>query len=214
MKEVSTSSLVLSLIMILLLGLKREGREPCRVVLLVLHVWVSLGMIVAAVLLATIIIMTILRLTHNILSVLDLLDGLRLVNLDDLAINLDPHSHYLGSSWLRLLSLSLLLRVLAAPALAPPLLVSLTSCLAPLLPLLLLELHAGLLDPHIVVYGELVELVHLCLMLLASGLQLFLLLLKLPLSVLDRLPLGIRGSQLSFVPINKALTKQHLFINN
>ena len=64
------------------------------------------------------------------------------------------------------------------------------------------------------VYGELVELVHLCLMLLASGLQLFLLLLKLPLSVLDRLPLGIRGSQLSFVPINKALTKQHLVINN
>ena len=78
------SSLVLSLITIHLLWVKREGRGPSTVALLVLHVWVSLGTIVA-VLIVILTPMTVLRLTHNILSVLGLLDGLRLVDLVDLS---------------------------------------------------------------------------------------------------------------------------------
>ena len=83
------SSLVLSLITIHLLWVKREGREPSTVVLLVLHVWVSLGTIVAAVLIVILTPMTVLRLTQNILSVLGLLDGLRLVDIVDLSAKLE-----------------------------------------------------------------------------------------------------------------------------
>ena len=184
------SSLVLSLITIHLLWVKREGRGPSTVVLLVLHVWVSLGTIVAAVLIVILTPMTVLRLTHSILSVLGLLDGLRLVDLVDLSATLDLElkklhsfgvlSSILSSSWL-----CLLLVVLLAPALALPLLVSSTCIRSKLLLSLLLELLELLLHHLVVLLGELGELVHLCLMLLASRLQLCLLLLELPLSNLD-----------------------------
>ncbi len=102
---------MLSLVTAHLIWLEGEGRGTCTLVLLVLHVWVRLGVIVATVLiLIIIIIMIILRLTHDILSVLELLSALRLVNLDDLVVDLDLDMQNLGSL------LAFLLAHLLAPA--------------------------------------------------------------------------------------------------
>jgi hypothetical protein len=106
-------SLVLSLVIVHLLWVEGEGRGSGTVVLIFPDVWVSLGMIVATVIILAIIVMTILRLTLDILSVLELLGALRLVNLYDLVIDLDLHMQNLGSLWV-----PLLLGHLLAPALA------------------------------------------------------------------------------------------------
>ena len=110
-------SLMLSLIIIHLLWVKGEGRGLGTRVFLVSHVWVSLGTIVATVIIALVVkLIIVLRLTLDSLSVLAAV--LRLVNLYDLVIDLDLDMQNLSS---RLGAL--LLGLLLAPAHALPLLV-------------------------------------------------------------------------------------------
>ena len=175
---------MLSLIIIHLLWVKGEGRGLGTRVFLVSHVWVSLGTIVATVIIALVVkLIIVLRLTLDSLSVLAAV--LRLVNLYDLVIDLDLDMQNLGS---RPLSVgTLLLALLLAPAsFGPrPLPVGFSSCFTAQVPPLLLELLEFILHLLLVLLAEHVVLVHLGQMLLASGLQLCLLLPELPLLIHD-----------------------------
>lgn len=176
-------SLVLSLVIVHLLWVEGEGRGSGTLVLIFPDVWVSLGMIVATVIILAIIIMTILRLTLDILSVLELLGALRLVNLYDLVIDLDLHMQNLGS-----LRVPLLLSHLLAPALAlllfPPFIKSLSILTLKFL-FLLNEILELLLHPLLVLLSELSEPINLSLMPLLSRLEFLHLNHHLPLLVSD-----------------------------